>query len=93
MSIPALPGLSQEMEEVSKSQGPFTINIPCDHRGFICSSTGVLLARMRKAGKRDLIFQLEQEPTDRLLFPGMIYALLAIPFTHKTTSLLARLLQ
>lgn len=48
---------------------------------FIFSKTEVL-SRTRKEGMRELIFRLEQESTDSLLFYRAINVLLAIPFTH-----------
>lgn len=48
---------------------------------FIFSKTEVL-SRTRKEGMRELIFRLEQESTDSLLFYRAINVLLTIPFTH-----------
>lgn len=37
LSTLAVPALTQELKGFSRSQGPLTINAPCDHRGFVCS--------------------------------------------------------
>lgn len=84
LSILAIPALSQELKEASNSPGSFNMKmLSCEHKCFVCLVQDKrCLARTRKEGTRECVFQLEEEFTDLSLFYWAINVLLAIPFTR-----------